>query len=96
MISGVRALVDQARRVIERKKRVKIGELAYILGKSYTYTKYGIARVLLEMNDCVKSNNDELVWICDDSEDNATEQVREQARREAREHLEKLEQARQG
>lgn len=88
MISGVRALVDQARLVIERKKRVKIGELAYILGKSYTYTKYSIARMLLEMNDCIKSNNDELVWVCND------EQVREQAKREAREFLDKLEQAR--
>ncbi|MEB3779950.1 MAG: hypothetical protein GSR85_06955 [Desulfurococcales archaeon] len=67
-MSGFRSLVDKAREVVEREKRVKIGKLAFKLGKSYTYTKYGIAKILIDLNECIKYEDDELVWVCDDGE----------------------------
>ena len=67
---GVRYLVDEARRLIEERGELTVARLAYLLNKSYTYTRYTIVRILEDLNECVKfdKERDVLVWTCERAE----------------------------
>jgi len=79
-----RGKVRRARaiRLLRERKREKLGKMATELGYSYHYFKYSILPELLTV-DCIDYDRDsnELVWVCDDES-------------EARELLERMEQAR--
>jgi len=47
-------------------KRVTIPKLALALGYNPHYLKYNIIPVALVMNECLKLDGNEVVWICGD------------------------------
>lgn len=70
---GVRYLIDEARRLIEERGELTVARLAYLLNKSYTYTRYTIVRILEDLNECVKFDRerDILLWTCGNQEPKA-------------------------
>ena len=65
---GFRFLVTRAREVVRQYKMITIAELAYILDRSPTYTKYSIAPALAELDKkCIEYNERSAVlrWLCD-------------------------------
>ena len=65
---GSRVLLDKSREIIEKRGSVSVAELAYMLDRSYNYTKYNVVRILAQLNNCIKydDNSDELIWVCDE------------------------------
>ena len=90
VVERKQARVVQLVRLIRERKREKLAKVATDLNYSYHYFRYSLLPEILARVECVEYDKarDELVWVCDG------DQVRELARREAREFLDRLEQAR--
>ena len=66
-MAGMRKTIEKALSILEREREITIAKLALKLGRSYTYTRYYIVKMLRELlEDCIDIDNDTIKYTCNE------------------------------